>query len=146
MLTIFGHSYKACGFCDGYSRRSFLTIGGAAMGGLGLSQLLEMEAQAGIGRSHKAIINIYLPGGPSHMDRWELRPNAPAEIRGEFEPTQTNVPGMDICELFPNLAKNADKFALIRSPTATVATMVINVSPAASAATVDRTAVGRWLA
>lgn len=115
MLTIFGRSNSGQGFCDGFSRRGFLQIGGAAMGGLGLSQLLEMEAQAGIGNSHKAIINIYLPGGPSHLDMWDLKPNAPAEIRGEFDPINTNVPGMQICELFPNLAKNADKFAIIRS-------------------------------
>ena len=115
MLTIFGKRDKRTGFCDGFSRRDFLTVGGAAAGGLTLSQLLSMEAQAGIGNSHKAIINIYLPGGPSHLDMWDLKPNAPVEIRGEFDPTQTNVPGMDICELFPNLAKHADKFAIVRS-------------------------------
>jgi hypothetical protein len=115
MLTIYGPAEKKTKFCDGLSRRAFLSIGGAAMGGLGLSQLLELEARAGIGRSHKAIINIYLPGGPSHLDMWDMKPNAPAEIRGEFEPTKTNVPGIEFCELFPNLSKIADKFAIIRS-------------------------------
>ena len=101
MLTIFGRPEKKSGFCDGVSRRGFLTIGGAAMGGLALSQILAMEAQAGIGSSHKAIINVYLPGGPPHMDMWDLKPDAPAEIRGEFNPISTNVPGIQICELFP---------------------------------------------
>ncbi len=115
MLTIFGRQDKRSSFCDGYSRRGFLTIGGAAMGGLTLSQLMQMEAQAAIGSSHKAIINIYLPGGPSHLDMWDLKPDAPVEIRGEFDPIKTNVPGMEICELFPQLAKIADKFAIVRS-------------------------------
>jgi len=115
MLTILGRSDKAPGSCDSISRRGFLQVGGAAAGGLGLSQLLEMEALAGVGSSHKAIINIYLPGGPSHLDMWDLKPDAPGEIRGEFQPTQTNVTGMQICELFPRLAQNADKFAIIRS-------------------------------
>jgi len=117
MLTIFGRPDRSKGtqFCDRASRRSFLQIGGAAMGGLALNQILQMESQAGIGSSHKAIINIYLPGGPSHLDMWDLKPNAPTEIRGEFSPISTNVPGMQFCELFPRLAKMADKFALIRS-------------------------------
>src|SRR6187200_973529 len=109
MLTIFGRSDKRTSFCDGFSRRGFLSIGGAAVGGLGLSHLLQMEAQAGIGRSHKAIINIYLPGGPSHIDMWDLKPNAPREIRGEFSPIATNVPGIEICELFPRMAAMMDK-------------------------------------
>jgi|TARA_B110000914_G_scaffold191649_1_gene178301 hypothetical protein len=74
-----------------------------------------MEARAGTGSSHKAVINIYLPGGPSHLDMFDLKPDAPAEIRGEFRPIGTNVPGIEICELFPRLAKMADKFAIIRS-------------------------------
>lgn len=115
MLTILGRSQKAPGSCDNLSRRGFLQVGGAVAGGLALNQLLAMEANAGIGSSHKAIINIYLPGGPSHLDMWDLKPDAPSEIRGEFQPIQTNVPGMQICELFPRLAKNADKFAIIRS-------------------------------
>jgi len=115
MLTIWGKSTKSERFCDKHSRRSFLKIGGAAMGGLALNEILAAEAHAGVGSSHKAIINIYLPGGPPHLDMWDLKPNAPTEIRGDFDPIQTNVPGMEICELFPRLAKNADKFAIIRS-------------------------------
>jgi hypothetical protein len=115
MLTILGRPVKQSGSCDNLSRRSFLKIGGAAMGGLSLSQLLSMEAQAGIGSSHKAIINIYLPGGPSHLDMWDLKPNSPSEIRGDFNPISTNVPGIQICELFPRIAAMMDKFAIIRS-------------------------------
>ena len=115
MLTIYGKREKSSGFCDGISRRGFLKIGGAAMGGLALSDLLAMEAAAGIGSSHKAIINIYLPGGPAHLDMWDLKPQAPAEIRGEFSPISTSVPGVQVCELFPRVAKMMDKFAIIRS-------------------------------
>lgn len=115
MLTIFGPREPGKSFCDGLSRRSFLKVGGAAMGGLALSQILQMEAAAGIGASHRAIINIYLPGGPSHIDMWDPKPNAPAEIRGEFSPIATNVPGIQICELFPRIAAMMDKFAIIRS-------------------------------
>ena len=113
MLTILG-SRNYGGFCDRMGRRDFLTIGGMALGGLALPQLLRAESQPGA-RSHKAIINVFLPGGPPHIDMWDLKPDAPAEIRGEYSPIQTNVPGMEICELFPKLAKRADKFAIIRS-------------------------------
>ncbi|MCA9071269.1 MAG: DUF1501 domain-containing protein, partial [Planctomycetaceae bacterium] len=115
MLSILGRKDKKTGFCDGLSRRGFLQIGGAAAGGLALNQILSLEAEAGIGSSNKAIINIYLPGGPSHMDMWDLKPNAPVEIRGEFNPISTNVPGIQICEHFPRIAQMMDKFVLVRS-------------------------------
>lgn len=115
MLTILGRPEKKSSFCDRQSRRGFLQIGGAAVAGLALNQILQREAEAGIGSSNRAIINIYLPGGPSHLDMWDLKPNAPAEIRGEFNPIQTNVPGIQICEHFPRIAKMMDKFAIIRS-------------------------------
>ena len=116
MLTILGgHGSNKDLLCDGVSRRGFLKVGGMALGGLSLGQLLELEAAAGTGSSHKALINIYLPGGPSHIDLWDLKPDAPSEIRGEFRPIKTNVPGMEICELFPKLAKIADKFSIVRS-------------------------------
>lgn len=115
MLTIFGRAPAKSAHCDGISRRNFLQIGGAALGGLALNQILEMEAAAGIGSSRQSIINIYLPGGPSHLDMWDLKPNAPMEIRGEFDPISTNVPGIQICELFPRVAAMMDKFAIIRS-------------------------------
>ena len=115
MLDILGNLDASKTHCDGVSRRSFLKIGGMAAGGLSLAQLLGLEARAGVGSSHKAVINIYLPGGPSHLDMFDLKPNAPGEVRGEFRPIRTNVPGMEVCELFPRLAKLADKFAIVRS-------------------------------
>lgn len=115
MLTILGQSDKRQSHCDGLSRRHFLKIGGMAAGGLSLAQLLQMESQAGTGSSHKSVINIYLPGGPSHIDMFDLKPDAPSEVRGEFNPIKTNVPGMEICEHFPLMARMMDKFAIIRS-------------------------------
>ncbi|MDA1014307.1 MAG: DUF1501 domain-containing protein [Planctomycetota bacterium] len=115
MLTILGRPDKKAGHCDGLSRRNFLTIGGMALGGVALPQVLRAEDSSGSGSSHKAIINIYLPGGPSHLDLWDLKPEAPVEIRGEFRPIQTNVPGIEICELFPRMAQMMDKFIPIRS-------------------------------
>jgi hypothetical protein len=115
MLTIHGRSPRQGGFCDGMARRDFLKIGGMVMGGLSLPQLLAAEAQAGIGKSHKAIINVFLPGGPPHQDFWDIKQDAPAEIRGEFQPIATKVPGIEIGELFPLLAKEMDKCVVIRS-------------------------------
>jgi len=104
MLTLFG---KQSPFCDGISRRNFLKIGALGLGGLSLPQLLQAEAVSGIGRSHKAVIMIFLPGGPSHQDIFDLKLDAPAEIRGEFKPIRTNVPGLQICEHLPQLAQMA---------------------------------------
>ncbi len=115
MLTIFGKPHQKGGFCDGVTRRDFLTIGGAVLGGLTLPGLLRAEAAQGGGRRHKSIINVYLPGGPPHLDMWEIKTEAPREIRGEFSPIRTSVPGIDICELCPRIAGNADKFIFIRS-------------------------------
>ena len=112
MLTILGSSSR---FCDGISRRNFLKIGALGMGGLSLSQLLRAEAQSGVRRSHKAVIMIFLPGGPSHQDMFDLKMDAPSEIRGEFRPISTSVPGIQICEHLPLLAKLIDKTILIRS-------------------------------
>jgi uncharacterized protein (DUF1501 family) len=102
-------------YCDGVSRRSFLKLGAMTIGGFTLANLYQAEALAGSGSSTKSIINIHLSGGPSHQDMFDLKPNAPAEFRGEFSPIATNVPGMEICEHFPKLAQMADKFAVIRS-------------------------------
>lgn len=116
MLTILGRGrHGRQGFCDGVSRRDFLTIGGMALGGIALPQVMRAEDELKTGHSHKAIINIYLPGGPSHIDLWDLKPDAPREIRGEFSPISTNVPGIEICELFPKLAQMMDKFIPIRT-------------------------------
>ena len=101
-------------FCDGVSRRNFLQIGALGIGGITLADVLRADA-AQKASSHKAVINIHLAGGPSHLDTFDLKPDAPREFRGEFNPIATNVSGIDICEHFPKLALNADKFALVRS-------------------------------
>jgi len=103
------------GFCDGLTRRDFLRVGGLALGGLALPELLRAEARAGVDRSHKAVIMVFLPGGPPHQDTFDLKPDAPAEIRGEFRPIPTAVPGISICEHLPRLAAIMDKVALVRS-------------------------------
>lgn len=114
MLSILGRqSSRPRGFCDGVSRRDFLTIGGMALGGVSLSGVL--RAAPTQSSSHKAIINIYLPGGPPHIDMWDPKPNAPAEVRGEFQTIQTNVPGIEVSELFPRMAQMMDKFVIVRS-------------------------------
>ena len=113
MLTLLGK--RPSTFCDGVSRRNFLKIGGLALGGISLIDVLAAEAQAKIRSPHKAIIMVFLPGGPPHQDMFDLKPDAPAEVRGEFKPIKTNVPGIQICEHMPKLAKMMDKFAIIRS-------------------------------
>ena len=115
MFSILGRKGRREKFCDGHSRRDFLTVGSLAMGGLALPDLLRAESQLGKGHSHKAIINVFLPGGPPHQDMWDLKPDAPAEIRGEFKPIATNVPGIQIGELFPKIAAMMDKFTVVRS-------------------------------
>src|SRR3954451_18427546 len=116
MLTIFGKPHARGGFCDGVSRRDFLTIGGTVLGGaMSLPHLLAAESRTGIHMGHRAIINVYLPGGPPHIDMFDLKPDAPEEIRGEFRPIKTNVPGIEVCELFPKMAAMMDKFVVVRS-------------------------------
>jgi len=109
------HPRSVSPLCNGLRRREFLQIGSLALGGLTLSQLLAAEAQAGTQRSHKSVIMVYLVGGPPHQDMWDLKPDAPSEIAGPMRPTNTNVPGLEICDLFPQLAQRADKLAIIRS-------------------------------
>src|SRR5436190_2903411 len=96
------------------SRRAFLRVGALGLGGLTLADLLRLEANAASGTSGKSIIMVYLPGGPSHIDLYDMKPDAPVEIRGEFNPIQTNVPGMHVCELLPLQARIADRFAILR--------------------------------
>lgn len=115
MLTLLGKASASGHFCDGVSRRDFLMIGGSLAGGLTLSSLLRAEAVTGQGCRHKALINIFLPGGPPHQDMWDLKPEAPAEVRGEFKPIPTNVAGIQVCELLPKLAAMMDKLVIIRS-------------------------------
>src|SRR5207247_3072871 len=112
MLTIYGQRHR---FCDVISRRNFLKIGALGLGGLALPQLLQAETQAGIRKSHKAIIMIYLPGGPPHQDMFDLKVDAPSEIRGEFKPIRTRVPGIQICEHLPKMAALMDKLTILRS-------------------------------
>ncbi|MCA9176148.1 MAG: DUF1501 domain-containing protein [Planctomycetales bacterium] len=103
--------------CDGVSRRNALRLGGAGLlGGLSLPMLLELEAKAA-GRPAKAksCIFLMLEGGPSHIDMWDLKPEAPSEIRGPFQPISTNVPGTQIGEIMPKCAQIADKYTILRS-------------------------------
>src|SRR5688500_12350428 len=97
------------------SRRSFLQLGALAVGGLTLDQLLRARAFGAARQTSKAVIMVYLNGGPSHVDMYDLKPQAPAEYRGAFEPIKTNVPGMEISELLPLQAKIADKFTILRN-------------------------------
>jgi hypothetical protein len=114
MLTLLGRKSR---FCDGISRRSFLKIGALSFGAmsLNLANVFRAEARNGSPGKHKAVINIFLCGGPPHQDLWDLKMQAPAEIRGEFRPIATNVPGLQICEVFPRMARLMDKCIIIRS-------------------------------
>jgi hypothetical protein len=112
MLTIWGDKQR---YCDGINRRNFLQIG-AFGAGLTLADVLRVRAAQEPRRTtNKSAIMIYLPGGPSHMDMWDLKPDAPKEFRGEFRPIATNVPGIQICEHMPLQARMFDKLAVIRS-------------------------------
>lgn len=103
-------------YCDGVSRRSFLQIGLAGMGTLGLSDIMRLRAEAASGSAKDtSLILIWLDGGPSHMDTYDPKPEAPAEYRGIWNPIPTNVPGIEICELFPRQAQLADRYSLVRS-------------------------------
>jgi hypothetical protein len=118
MFTILGGKQR---FCDGITRRNFIKIG-AFGAGLTLADLLRLRGMAATTgsstravSSNKSAIMIQLGGGPSHLDMYDLKPEAPAEYRGEFKPIRTNVPGVQICEHFPLQARMWDKFAVIRS-------------------------------
>lgn len=115
MLTILGSKQP---YCDGISRRSFLKIGGfatGAVGGLSLPRILRAQAANPASSRQKAVIHIFLGGGPPHQDMWELKMDAPKEIRGEFSPIATKVPGLQIGECFPKIASLMDKLVAIRS-------------------------------
>jgi hypothetical protein len=111
MLTIQGARQR---FCDGITRRNFLKLGAFGVG-LSLPDMLRARAEEPAAPGNKSAIMIYLPGGPSHIDMYDLKPDAPVEYRGEFKPIQTNVPGVQICEHFPLQARMWDKLACIRS-------------------------------
>jgi hypothetical protein len=112
MLSILGRGQR---LCDGITRREALRIGALSVGGLSLPQLLRAEQQAGIRGSKKAVIMIYMVGAPPHQDMYDLKMDAPSEIRGPFMPIDTNVPGIQICEHMPQLAKIMDKCVPLRS-------------------------------
>jgi hypothetical protein len=104
--------------CDGLTRREALRIGALGIGGLTLPRLLQCQAQASAANPSaraQSVIVLFLSGGPSHLDTWDLKPNAPAEIRGSFQPISTSVPGIQICEHLPRMAQLADKYTIIRS-------------------------------
>jgi hypothetical protein len=110
---------KPKSFCPGpVSRREFMKMGSLALGGAGLANLLGLRAAAresGHMVPDTSVIFLWLPGGPPHMEMYDLKPDAPVEYRGDFKPIRTRVPGLDVCELLPLHAQVADKFALIRS-------------------------------
>ncbi|RPI73940.1 MAG: DUF1501 domain-containing protein, partial [Planctomycetaceae bacterium] len=105
-------------YCDGLSRRSFVQLGLAGMGVAGLPAILkarEESATRGVARKNTSVILIWLDGGPGHMDTYDMKPQAPAEYRGIWNPISTNVDGFEITELFPLQAQRADKFSIVRS-------------------------------
>ena len=109
---------KPVHLCDGITRRDFLHAGALSLLGMGLTmpEFMAMQAQGAV-RKDKDIncIMLFLLGAPSQLDTWDMKPNAPAEIRGPFKPIKTNVPGMEISELFPRMARHADMFSIVRS-------------------------------
>jgi uncharacterized protein (DUF1501 family) len=113
MLTL--RSAKGVRFCDGLTRRDFLRVGTLAAGSVGLSVADLGRLQAGSRSSDINCILLLLVGGPSHLDTWDLKPGAPDTIRGPFRPIATNVPGIQIGEHFPRMARLADRYALVRS-------------------------------
>ena len=107
---------KTVEFCDGLRRRDFLHAGALATLGLGLTDFLGLKAAGAVNtQKDRNCILLMLVGGPSQLDCWDMKPNAPAEIRGPYKPIKTNVPGIEISENFPRMAKHADKFSLVRS-------------------------------
>lgn len=118
MLTFLGRRRR---FCDGISRRDFLQVGALTVGGLSLAHVFQLRARAAVvpggakaPAAGKSVIMVYLHGGPSHMDMYDMKPAAPAEFRGEFKTIRGNVPGMEICELMPRQASISDKLAIVR--------------------------------
>lgn len=112
MLSILGPGIR---LCDGITRREMLRVGGLAFAGLSLADILRLRASAAPDAPRgKSVIMIWLRGGPSHIDSYDMKPDAPAEIRGEFTPIATNVPGIRLCEHMPRQARIMDKLAILR--------------------------------
>jgi len=114
MLSLVDDSSRAGRFCDGIARRDLLRLGTLSVGGLSLPRLLAADAVRG-SRAHTAVIMIYMCGAPGHQDMYDLKMDAPSEIRGEFRPIRTNVSGIEICEHMPRLARIMDKCVPLRS-------------------------------
>ena len=112
MLSILGQGTM---LCDGITRREMLRVGGLAFGGLTLADVLRCRANAASSTARgKSVIMIWLRGAMSHIDSLDMKPNAPAEIRGEFQPIATNLPGVQICEHLPKVASMLDRLAIVR--------------------------------
>ena len=106
---------RSVSFCDGFTRRDFLHAGALSTLGLTLPGFLAQKAAGAATDNDVNAIMLFLVGGPSQLDTWDPKPNAPDEIRGPFKAIDTNVPGIRITEVFPQMARHADKFSLIRS-------------------------------
>ena len=117
MLSITSDSRngRASRLCDGITRRDLLRIGTLSVGGLSLPALLRAEQAVGIRSSHKSVIMIYMCGAPAHQDMYDMKMDAPAEIRGEFRPIKTSLPGLEICEHMPRMAQIMDRCTVFRS-------------------------------
>lgn len=115
MLRIDAH--KGVSFCDGLTRRDFVHIGALSVLGLGLTDFLTLKAHGAVDprKDHMNCIFLFLVGGPSQLDTWDMKPDAPAEIRGPYKPLPTNVDGIQVCEIFPRMARHADKYSFIRT-------------------------------
>lgn len=116
MFTLLGRRRR---FCDGVTRRDFLRVGALAVGGLSMADLFRRQAAAAASGSGgpangKSVIMVFLHGGPSHLDMYDMKPRAAVEFRGEFNPIRSNVPGMEMCELMPRQAEIMDKLAILR--------------------------------
>jgi Protein of unknown function (DUF1501) len=111
VLTFWGDKQS---FCDRVTRRDFLRVGAFGLGGLTLADVLRLRGETNSTKP-RAVIMVCLAGGPSHLEMYDMKPNASTDYRGEFKPIRTNVPGFDICELMPLQARIADKLALVRS-------------------------------
>ncbi|MGC4003598.1 MAG: DUF1501 domain-containing protein [Pirellulales bacterium] len=124
MFRISAAAARSAHYCDGMSRRSFVQLGMAGLAGFGLADLARAaeatqatDAAAGnpAGKRETSVILIWLDGGPSHIDTYDMKPDAPSEYRGLWSPQKTNIPGIEVSEFLPEHAKHADKYALLRS-------------------------------
>jgi hypothetical protein len=111
MFTLRGRGQT---YCDGVQRRQFLRLGALGLGGLTLADLLRLEARGASPVRGKSVIYVVLNGGPSHIDMWDLKPDAPAEYRGPFKPIATRLTGVRLCEHMPLQASMMDRLALLR--------------------------------